>query len=312
MNIKDTIKEQASRYASEIIAYRRHLHAHPELSFEEYETSEFVYNKLTEFGLKPVKGIGGTGIVALLKGKNPSKRILALRADMDALPIKEQNNVPYKSMNQGVMHACGHDVHTSSLLGTAKILNDIKDHMEGTIKLIFQPGEEKIPGGASLMIKDGVLENPSPGSIIGQHVMSQLPVGKVGFKPGMYMASADEIYIKVIGKGGHGAMPDNNIDPVIITAHILVALQQIVSRYANPKIPTVLSFGKVEANGATNVIPDEVYVEGTFRTLGEEWRYKAHERMRKLAESIARGMGADIEFTILNGYPFLYNEENLT
>ena len=312
MNIKDTIKEQASRYAAEIIAYRRHLHAHPELSFEEYETSEFVYNKLTEFGLKPVKGIGGTGIVALLKGKNPGKRIIALRADMDALPIKEQNDVPYKSLNQGVMHACGHDVHTSSLLGTAKILNDIKDHMEGTVKLIFQPGEEKIPGGASLMIKDGVLENPSPGSILGQHVMSQLPAGKVGFKPGMYMASADEIYIKVIGKGGHGAMPDANIDPVIITAHILVALQQIVSRYANPKIPTVLSFGKVEANGATNIIPDEVYVEGTFRTLDEEWRYKAHDRMRKLAESIARGMGADIEFTILNGYPFLYNEEKLT
>jgi amidohydrolase len=312
MNIKDTIKELAARYAPDIITYRRHLHAHPELSFEEFKTVEFVMDKLTEFGLKPEKGIGGTGVVALIQGKNADGQVIALRADLDALPITEQNDVSYKSTNPGVMHACGHDVHTSSLLGAARILNDIKGHFQGTVKLIFQPGEEKIPGGASLMIRDGVLENPRPGSILGQHVMSQLPAGKVGFKPGIYMASADEIYIKVTGKGGHGAMPDNNIDPVIVTAHILVAMQQIVSRYANPKIPTVLSFGKVEANGATNIIPDEVYVEGTFRTLDEEWRYKAHERMRSMAESIARGMGADIEFTILNGYPSLFNEEKLT
>jgi amidohydrolase len=250
--------------------------------------------------------------VASITGKNPGKKVIALRADMDALPIIEQNDVHYKSKNPGVMHACGHDVHTSSLLGASRILNEIRDSFEGTVKLIFQPGEEKIPGGASLMINDGVLENPVPDWILGQHVMSQLPVGKVGFKPGMYMASADEIYIKVIGKGGHGAMPDNNIDPVLITSHILVAMQQIVSRYANPKVPTVLSFGKVVANGATNIIPDEVYVEGTFRTLDEEWRYKAHERMRNMAESMAKGMGAEIEFTVLNGYPFLKNEEKLT
>ena len=312
MNIKDSIKELASRYASDTIAIRRHLHANPELSFEEYKTSEFVYDKLIEFGLEPQKGIGGTGLIALIQGKNPEKKVIALRADMDALPIIEQNDVPYKSTNAGVMHACGHDVHTSSLLGAARILNEIKDSLEGTVKLIFQPGEEKIPGGASLMIKDGVLENPKPDYIFGQHVMSQLPVGKVGFKPGMYMASADEIYMKVIGKGGHGAMPDNNIDPVLITSHIIIALQQIVSRHANPKVPTVLSFGKVEANGATNIIPDEVYVEGTFRTLDEKWRYEAHEKMRNIAESIAKGMGAEIEFTVLNGYPFLRNEEKLT
>jgi amidohydrolase len=312
MNIKDTIKDRASRYASDIIAIRRYLHANPELSFEEYKTSEFVFDKLLEYDLKPQKGIGGTGIVALIQGRNPDKKIVALRADMDALPILEQNDISYKSTNPGVMHACGHDVHTSSLLGTARILNDIKDSFEGTIKLIFQPGEEKIPGGASLMIKDGVLENPKPDYILGQHVMSQMPAGKVGFKPGMYMASADEIYIKVIGKGGHGAMPDDNIDPVLITAHIIVALQQIVSRHANPRVPTVLSFGKVEANGATNIIPDEVYVEGTFRTLDEKWRYAAHERMRDIAESIARGMGADIDFTVLNGYPFLSNNDKLT
>jgi len=312
MDIKENIKKLATSYAPDIIANRRHLHANPELSFEEDNTSAFVFNKLKEYGLDPQKGIGGTGVVALIKGKNPDHKIIALRADMDALPIVEQNDIPYKSLNEGIMHACGHDVHTSSLLGAARILHDIKDSFKGTVKLIFQPGEEKIPGGASLMIKDGVLENPVPDSIFGQHVMSQLPVGKVGFKQGMYMASADEIYIKVIGKGGHGAMPDNNIDPVLITSHIIVALQQIVSRHANPKTPTVLSFGKVVANGATNIIPDEVYVEGTFRTLDENWRNDAHRKMKDIAESLARGMGAEIEFTVLNGYPFLKNNENLT
>lgn len=312
MNLKEEIKKLASEYASEIIQIRQHLHAHPELSFEEYETSKFVYSKLKEYGLAPQKGIGGTGIVAMIEGKNPSKKVIALRADMDALPISEQNEVSYKSVNEGVMHACGHDVHTSSLLGTAKILSKLRNEIEGSIKLIFQPGEEKIPGGASLMIKDGVLENPVPNKIIGQHVMSQIPAGKVGFKPGIYMASADEIYVKVIGKGGHAAMPDNNIDPVLITSHIIVALQQIVSRRADPKTPTVLSFGKVIANGATNIIPDEVYVEGTFRTLDEDWRKSAHQKMRQIAEAIARGMGAEIEFTILNGYPFLKNDESLT
>lgn len=312
MDIKQNIKELAARYAPDIIANRRHLHANPELSFEEDNTSAFVFTKLKEYGLDPQKGIGGTGVVALIKGKNQKSKVIALRADMDALPIVEQNDIPYKSLNEGIMHACGHDVHTSSLLGAARILHDIKDSLEGTVKLIFQPGEEKIPGGASLMIKDGVLENPVPDNMLGQHVMAQLPAGKVGFKPGMYMASADEIYIKVIGKGGHGAMPDDNIDPVLITSHIIVALQQIVSRHANPKTPTVLSFGKVVANGATNIIPDEVHVEGTFRTLDEDWRYDAHKKMKDIAESLARGMGAEIDFTVLNGYPFLKNDARLT
>ncbi len=312
MNIKEKIKKLAAAYAPDIVANRRHLHANPELSFEEEKTSAFVFDKLKDYGLDPQKGIGGNGIVALIEGENPEGKVIALRADMDALPIMEQNDIPYKSKNEGVMHACGHDVHTSSLLGAARILNEIKDSFSGTVKLIFQPGEEKIPGGASLMIKDGVLENPAPDYIFGQHVMAQLPAGKVGFKPGMYMASADEIYIKVIGKGGHGAMPDNNIDPVLITSHIIVALQQIVSRHANPKTPTVLSFGKVVANGATNIIPDEVYVEGTFRTLDEDWRHEAHKKMKNIAEGMARGMGAEIEFTVLNGYPFLKNDDGLT
>jgi len=312
MNIKDKIKELAAEYVPEIIANRRHLHQHPELSFKEFQTSEYVAGKLMEYGLDPMRGIAGTGVVSMIEGKNPKKKILALRADMDALPILEQNEVPYKSIHRGVMHACGHDVHTSSLLGAARILNEIRDHFEGTIKLIFQPGEEKAPGGASKMIQEGVLENPAPSAILGQHVMSQIPAGKVGFRPGIYMASADEIYITIRGKGGHAAMPDHNIDPVAIAAQIIVSLQQVVSRYANPKIPTVLSFGKITAEGATNIIPDEVYIEGTFRTLDEEWRSAAHKRMKTMAESIAIGMGAAIDFNILKGYPFLKNHEELT
>lgn len=310
--MKDKIKELATASLPEVIGWRRHLHQNPELSFEEYNTCEFISQKLSEIGIPHEKGVAKTGLVGLIKGKNPGKKVIALRADMDALPITETNEVPYKSKNVGVMHACGHDVHTSSLLGAAKILNSLKDYFEGTIKLIFQPGEEKFPGGASLMIKEGVLENPAPSGIIGQHVMPFIDAGKVGFRKGMYMASADELHITVKGKGGHAAMPDLNIDPVVITAHIIIALQQIVSRIANPKIPSVLSFGKVIANGATNVIPGEVKIEGTFRTLNEEWRMKAHEKMKKMAEMIAEGMGGQCEFNISKGYPFLVNEEKLT
>jgi len=231
---------------------------------------------------------------------------------MDALSITEANDVIYASENKAVMHACGHDVHTSSLLGTTKILQSIKSKFGGTVKIIFQPGEEKIPGGASLMIKEGVLENPKPGAVIGQHVMPGIDCGKIGIRKGKHMASMDEIYVTVRGKGGHGAQPHQNIDPVLITSHIIVALQQIVSRIADPVIPTVLSFGKLIANGAVNIIPDEVYMEGTFRTLDEKWRTEAHVRMKKMAETIAEGMGGSCDFKIVCGYPFLVNEENLT
>ncbi|HLF34611.1 MAG TPA: M20 family metallopeptidase [Cyclobacteriaceae bacterium] len=312
MELSERIKSFSRQIHPEVIKLRRHLHANPELSFEEYNTAKFVAGKLREFGLSPSEGIAKTGVTCLIKGRKKSDKVIALRADMDALPIQEKNNVPYKSMNDGVMHACGHDVHTSSLLGTAWILEQLKDELEGSIKLIFQPGEEKAPGGASLMIREGVLQNPSPSFILGQHVMPQLPAGKVGFKPGLYMASADEIYLRVIGKGGHGAMPDINIDPVVIASHIIIALQQIVSRNANPKIPSVLSFGKVIANGATNVIPDEVYIEGTFRTLNEEWRASAHDKIRKIAQNVGEGMGARVIIEILHGYPYLKNDPELT
>ncbi len=310
--LKDRIKSLAQAYKQEVIANRRHLHSHPELSFKEYETAAFVAEKLKEIGITEIESKATTGWSALIKGKNPEKKVVALRADMDALPILEANEVPYKSQNPGVMHACGHDAHTASLLGAAKILNEVRDQFEGTIKLIFQPGEEIIPGGASLMIKDKVLENPRPNAILGQHVMPMIPAGKVGFRSGLYMASTDELYLTIKGKGGHGAMPETFIDPVLISAHLLVALQQIVSRVANPKIPSVLSFGRVEALGATNIIPNEVKIQGTFRTLDEAWRAKAHEKMRQIAEGIVEGMGGQLDFEIRKGYPFLKNEPALT
>ena len=306
------IKQLASKYQSDIVACRRHLHKNPELSFHEFNTQKFVEAKLNEYGIKNIQRMANTGVVALVEGKNPSKKIIALRGDMDALPIKETNNVEYKSVNEGVMHACGHDVHTSSLLGAARILNEVKGDFEGTIKFIFQPGEEKLPGGASLMIKEGVLENPKPSSVIGQHVMPQINAGKVGFRKGLYMASTDELYVTVKGKGGHGAMPHLVIDPVMITSHLIIALQQIVSRNAKPTIPSVLSFGKVIANGATNVIPDEVYLEGTFRTLNEEWRDEAHRKMKHLAETLTESMGGKCIFNIHHGYPFLVNDDAVT
>lgn len=309
------LKEKISRLAEEIhqdvISNRRHLHANPELSFEEYQTSAFIKSKLQELGIS-CQDMAGTGVVALIKGSRPSDKVVALRADMDALPILETNDVPYKSKREGVMHACGHDVHTSSLLGTARILSLLKDEFAGTVKLIFQPAEERLPGGASLMIAEGVLENPKPQAVIGQHVMPFIETGKVGFRSGKYMASTDEIYMTVYGRGGHGAQPHQNIDPVLITSHIIVALQQIVSRVADPRIPSVLSFGKVIANGATNVIPGEVKLEGTFRTLDEEWRTVAHKKMKKMAEGIAEAMGGSCDFEIVNGYPFLVNEPKLT
>jgi amidohydrolase len=309
--IKTKIQELAQHIHQDVIANRRHLHQHPELSFHEENTRAFVASKLDELGIA-YEQMAGNGLVAVLQGEKPSDRVVALRGDMDALPIVEANDVPYKSQNPGVMHACGHDVHTSSLLGTAHILNQLKSEFAGTVKFIFQPAEEKLPGGASLMIKEGVLENPKPQAVIGQHVMPLIDAGKVGFRAGKYMASTDELYVTVKGKGGHGAQPQQNIDPVIITAHILTALQQVVSRFADPKSPSVLSFGKVIANGATNVIPDEVYLEGTFRTMDEDWRAEAHTKMKKMAEGIAESMGASCDFEIRKGYPFLINEEKLT
>ncbi len=309
--LKNRIQELAAGVLESTIQNRRHLHAHPELSFQEHKTVAFVAAKLDELGIA-YKPMANTGLVALITGDKPSDHVVALRADMDALPIQEANEMAYKSTHAGVMHACGHDAHTASLLGTAAILQQLKAKFGGTIKLIFQPAEELLPGGANQMIKEGVLENPKPHAVLGQHVMPFIETGKVGFRSGKYMASTDELYVTVNGKGGHAAQPQQNIDPVMITAQILVSLQQIVSRTANPNTPSVLSFGKVQANGATNVIPNEVKLEGTFRTMDEAWRAEAHTRMKKMAEGIAESMGGSCEFEIKKGYPFLVNEEKLT
>jgi len=308
---KDQIQALSGEIFEQVVGYRQHLHANPELSFHEFETSAYIKKQLTEWGI-PYTEMANTGVVGLISGELPSDQVIALRADMDALPILEANEKPYTSKNTGVMHACGHDVHSSSLLGTAYILNSLKADFGGTVKLIFQPAEELLPGGASIMIKEGVLENPTPHAIVGQHVMPLIETGKVGFRPGIYMASTDELYVTVHGKGGHGAQPHQNIDPVLIASHIIIALQQIVSRNADPRLPSVLSFGKVQANGATNIIPNEVKIEGTFRTLNEEWRKEAKRLMKKMAEGIAESMGGSCEFRIMDGYPFLINEPVLT
>lgn len=312
MDLINRIKSLSTAYHEDTIANRRHLHANPELSFQETETAKFVVSYLEKLGVKYKSGIAGNGIEAIVEGKNPEKHVTALRADMDALPIKEQSLKSYRSKNDGVMHACGHDVHTSSLMTCLRIIHDLRDEFEGTVKFIFQPGEEVFPGGASLMIKEGVLKDPKPASIFGQHVMPLIQTGKVGFRSGMYMASADEIYVTVRGKGGHGALPELCVDTVLVASHIIVALQQVVSRMASPKTPSVLTFGKIEAKGATNVIPDVVKIDGTFRTLDEKWRKEAHVKMKKLAEGLAESMGATCDFKILVGYPFLQNEPELT
>jgi amidohydrolase len=310
--LKNKVKLIAANYAEEIVNIRRHLHANPELSNHEYKTAEYISGILTELNISFKSGIFKTGIVAIIEGKNPDKKTIALRADMDALPINEKNTVSYCSKNEGVMHACGHDVHMASLIGVAKILNDLKDEFEGTVKFIFQPAEEKSPGGAKFMIEEGVLENPKPEVIYGQHVYPELEAGKVGMKSGKYMASTDEIDMKIIGKGGHAAMPFALIDPIVIASQIMVALQQVVSRRAHINTPTVLSFGRFIADGTYNVIPDEVTLKGTFRTFDEKWRAEALQIIQDISTSIAEGAGAKCEIKIRHGYPYLVNDDTVT
>jgi len=308
--LRDKIQQLARQYAPDFISIRHHLHAHPELSYQEFETSKFVQRQLTELGI-PFKVMATTGVVGLIKGKNPDKRVIALRADMDALPIQEANDIPYKSKNPGIMHACGHDVHTSILLGAARVLHELREQWEGTIKLIFQPGEEKNPGGASLLIKEGVLLDPAPQAIFGLHVHPGLETGKLSFRGGMVMASADELYITIRGKGGHAAAPHLTVDTILVASHLVVALQQIISRNRNPLSPSVLSITSVQGGHTTNVIPTEVKLMGTFRAMDEQWRFKAHELIRKQATELVHSMGAEIDLHIDVGYPMVYNNEYL-
>jgi len=310
--IINLIKRLSSEQFEEIRAIRRHLHQHPELSCQEFKTAEFICKKLDEYGISYIRGVAETGIVGIINGIDPESKNIALRTDMDALPIREENSVDYKSVIPGKMHACGHDVHMASLLGAAHILEQLKNRFEGSVKLIFQPSEEIYPGGAVRMIREGVLKNPDTVSVIGQHVINNLDAGKIGIKPGPYMASTDEIFLTVKGTGGHAATPEQLIDPILIASHIIVALQQIVSRNANPIIPTVLSFGRIIGEGRTNIIPDIVSIAGTVRTYDESWRRTIHEKITHMASSIAAAMGGTCEVKISHGYPFLKNDEQLT
>ena len=306
----DQIKQLAKEYSPEFIQIRHHLHANPELSYQEFETSKFIQGKLKTFGI-PYEVKATTGVVGLIKGKNPDSRVFAIRADIDALPILEENDVDYKSTKKGIMHACGHDVHTTCLLGAAKILNELKNEWKGTIKLIFQPGEEKNPGGASYMIKEGVLENPKPSGIVAMHVHTGMPVGKTSFRSGKVMASADELYFTIKGKGGHAASPHLCVDPILIASHLIISLQQIVSRNSNPFDPSVLSITSFQAGATTNVIPNEVKLMGTFRAMDEKWRTEAHRLIEKISKELVHSMGGEIDLHIDKGYPAVINNEKL-
>lgn len=309
----ERIKELSGSVSKEVVLHRRHLHQNPELSFQEVLTAQYIQSQLTKWNIFFQSGIGGYGIVATIQGKNPHIKTICLRADMDALPIQEKTEVDYASIHPGIMHACGHDVHTASLLGTCFILKQLQSEFEGTIRCIFQPGEELAPGGASLMIKDGVLTNPIPDGIIGQHVYPLLKSGQVGFRAGKMMASSDEIEIKISGKGGHGALPHLAVDPVLIASHCIIAAQQVVSRMADPVMPTVLNFGHIQTqNGTHNVIPEVIEIKGTFRTFDEKWREKGLKKIEKLMVGMAESMGGFAQVKINKGYPFLVNDERLT
>ena len=312
MEMKAKIISSAESVLEEVIEIRRHIHQNPELSFEEYKTSAFIAEQLDKWGISYKTGYVKTGIVALIEPDKPVDKCIGLRADMDALPIQEANEVSYKSVNDGIMHACGHDVHTAMLLGAAKIIQENRNELNVAVKLIFQPGEEKLPGGANLMIQEDVLKHPEVSEIYALHVFPELEAGKIGMKAGMYMASCDEIRMTVKGKGGHGAMPHQNIDPILISSHLIVSLQQIVSRNCPPQIPCVLSFGRIEGLGATNIIPEEVKIEGTFRTMNEAWRKTAHERIKAQSKALVESMGGTINVDIQVGYPYLENDPDLT
>ena len=310
--IIDKIKSLSDQYFEEVRGIRHHLHMNPELSYVEQETGKYICKQLDSWGIEYQYPVADNGIVAILHGSEAGP-VRALRADIDALPIQEENDVPYKSQNPGIMHACGHDVHTSSALGAVKILNELKNEWKGTIKVLFQPAEEKLPGGASIMIREGALKNPEPTYIVGQHVHPPLEAGKIGLRPETYMASADEVYLTIHGRGGHAALPQDVVDPILVASNILVQLQQVISRKSIPNVPNVLSFGKINSDGgATNVIPERVFIEGTFRTMDEKWRMEAHEHIRRIATKVAESMEATCEVDIRVGYPCLYNDIEAT
>ncbi len=311
-SLKEKIRQLSLNYFQDTIALRRHIHQYPELSGEEYNTAQFIADTLKSYDITPLFLLNNTAVTALIKGKNPTFRTIALRADMDALPITENNNLEFRSVNSGIMHACGHDVHIASLLTTARILQVLKDHWEGSIKLIFQPSEEKFPGGAIQLIDAGILENPNVDAVLGLHVSPEIETGKIGMKPGNYMASTDEIYIKVIGKGGHAAIAESFINPLIIASKILIELESFYRKYSPDSQPGVLTFGRITGEGRTNIVPETVQIEGTLRTFNEKFRFNAHKLITDITQNIAQQAGGKAEVFIDRGYPVLKNDEALT
>jgi len=309
--MKEKILALSEQYYNEVVTVRRAIHSFPELAFEEKKTSALVAKTLAALGLKVETGIAKTGVIGILEGAS-SGPCVAIRADMDALPILERTDLPYASQNAGVMHACGHDAHTAMALGAAMTLSQLKKDIRGTIKFLFQPSEEKAPGGAPEMILEGALKNPNVDAIFGQHVLSNAESGSVGFRPGAMMASADELYITIIGKGGHGAKPHLTIDPIVVASHVVIALQTVVSRRIDPLEKCVLTIGKFTGGTATNVIPHEVSLAGTLRTMNEDVRKQAHKLIDETIRGVARGLGADYELTVVSGYPTLVNDESVT
>ena len=310
-NLIDSIKKQSEDQYEQIILFRRYLHANPELSFQEKTTASYVTKILNENNIPVFEGIEGNGVIGIIEGKTKGKTI-GIRAELDALPIVESTSLGYSSINNGVMHACGHDIHMASLLGTAIIINNLRANLNGKILLIFESGEEQIPGGAKSIIDSNIFKQNIPDTMLAFHVLPELVTGKAGFREGQYMASGDEVFITIKGKGGHAAIPEKTINPIIISSQLILNLKDFIDKETPSQIPTILSFGKIQANGATNVIPNEVYIEGTFRTLDEDWRLKAHLRIEEISKKTCLSFGGDCEIEIRQGYPSIYNNPELT
>ncbi|CAA9550945.1 MAG: N-acetyl-L,L-diaminopimelate deacetylase homolog [uncultured Thermomicrobiales bacterium] len=298
-----------------VVADRRHLHEHPELGFQEVETARFVAGRLAALGVEDVRtGIAKTGTTALVRGTGDGPgagKTLLIRADMDALPIQEENEVDYRSKHDGVMHACGHDAHTAMLLGTARLLMERRDRFAGTVKLLFQPAEEG-PGGAKPMIDAGVLDDPKVDAALGLHIAQEQPLGTIGVRPGPAMAASDGFTVTIRGKGGHGARPQSTVDPVAIGAQIVVALQTVVSRETNPITPAVVTVGAFRAGQAANVIPDTAELRATVRSFDQGERERLAERLEALVRGIATAMRAEVDFAYRFGYPPTVNDPAMT
>jgi amidohydrolase len=310
----ERLREDVDEIMPGVIADRRHLHQHPELGFQEFETSKFVAERLAALGVEDVRtGIAVTGVTGLIRGtrEGGSGKVALVRADMDALPILEENAVDYRSQHDGTMHACGHDAHTAMLMGLTRILRDRRDRFSGTVKVLFQPAEEG-GGGAKVMIDQGVLEDPKVDAVFGMHVAQEMPVGLIGVRPGPAMAASDRFDVTIKGRGGHGARPQGTIDPIAVGAQIVVALQTIVSRETDPTVPAVVTVGAFQAGQANNVIPDTATLRGTVRSFEEGERKRLAERIEAVVRGIAGAMRAEVDFNYHFGYPPTVNDPAMT